>query len=126
MSTSDFNDVVNEFFTVQGWSCSATLIKTSSVYDPNTSENVVTESRFTMQAIPFDYINKFQGASTQSDTLIKTGDKQVYLKPTPLVISIDPSADRLQIGSTIYKIVTVKEVNPTLTNTLYYELFVRV
>lgn len=126
MSTSDFNDVVNEFFTVQGWSCSATLIKTSSVYDPNTSENVVTESRFTMQAIPFDYINKFQGVSTQSDTLIKTGDKQVYLKPTPLVISIDPNADRLQIGSTIYKIVTVKECNPTLTNPLYYELFVRV
>lgn len=126
MSTSEFNDVVSEFFDVQGWSCSATLIKRTSVYDPNTSENVVTEKHYTMKAIPFDYLNKFQGVSTQTDTLIKTGDKQVYLKPTPLVVSIDPSADRLQIGSVIYKIVTVKEVNPTLTNPIYYELFVRV
>lgn len=125
MSTSDFNDVVNEFFTVQGWSCSATLIKTSSVYDPNTSENIVTESRFTMQAIPFDYINKFQGLTTQQNTLIQTGDKQVFLKKNPLVTSINPSSDTLKIGDIVYKIITVKEVNPTLTNTLYYELFVR-
>lgn len=126
MSTSDFNDVVSEFFDAQGWSCSATLIKTTSVYDPNTSENIVTEKRYAMQAIPFDYINKFQGATTQTETLIRTGDKQVFIKPTPLVADIDPSADKLQIGTTIYKIVTVKTVNPTLTNPLYHELFVRV
>lgn len=126
MSTSDFNEVVSEFFDVQQWGGTATLIKTSSVYDPNTSENVVTTSTFTMQAMVFDYLNKFEGLTTQANTLIKTGDKMVYLKPNSLVTSIDPSADKLQIGSTIYKIITLKEMNPNGVNPLYYELFVRV
>lgn len=125
MSTSDFNDVVAEFFDVQQWGGAATLIKEISTYDPNTSENIVTEKRYTMKAMVFDYFNKFEGLTTQANTLIKTGDKQVLIKPNSLVTSIDPSADKLQIGSTIYKIITVKECNPSLTNTLYYELFIR-
>lgn len=126
MSTSEFRSVVSEFFDVQGWSTTATLIKTTSTYNPATSESIVTESRFTMQAIPFDYINKFQGASQQTGTLIRSGDKQVFLKPIPSVIDIDPTADKLQIGSKVYDIITVKECNPTLTDSLYWELFVRI
>jgi hypothetical protein len=126
MSTAEFQSIVSEFFDEQGWSCQATLIKTTSVYDPLTSENTQTEKRYVVKAMPFDYINKFQGVTTQDSTLIKTGDKQVFVKPIPQITDIDPSADKIQIGNTIYKIVTVKVVNPTLNLPLYYELFVRV
>lgn len=126
MSTSEFHSVVNEFFDTQGWSTTATLIKTTSVYDDATSENIVTEKRYTMQAMPFDYINKNEGSGTNSGTLIRSGDKQVFVKPNKYVKDIDPSADTLQIGTKIYRIITVKEVNPTLTDVLYYELFVRI
>lgn len=125
MSASEFHDVVNEFFDVQGWSTTATLIKKTTVYDVDTSDTVVTETLYPMQAMPFDYINKFLGASTMNETLIRNGDKQVYLKPSAGVTDIDPSSDKLLLGGKIYNIVTAKEFNPTMTDVLYWELFVR-
>lgn len=126
MSLSDFHSVVNEFLNDQQWHSEVTLIKTTSVYVPETSENIVTEKRYTMQAIPLDYINKNEGVGTNAQTLIRSGDKQVFIKPSRYVTDIDPSADMLQMGSKIYKIITVKEMNPTLSDVLYYELFVRI
>lgn len=126
MSLSDFHSVVKEFLNDQQWHVNVTLIKTTSVYDPDTSENIVTEKRYTMQAIPLDYINKNEGAGTNVQTLIRSGDKQVFIRPNRFVTSIDPSADTLKIGNIVYKIVTVKEVNPTSSDVLYYELFARV
>ena len=126
MSLSDFHSVVNEFLNDQQWHSEVTLIKTTSVYVPETSENIVTEKRYTMQAIPLDYINKNEGVSTNAQTLIRSGDKQVFIKPSKYVTDIDPSADMLQMGSKVYKIITVKEMNTTLSDVLYYELFVRI
>jgi hypothetical protein len=125
MSTSDFHSVVSEFFTEQGWSTSAVLIKTTSVYDDATSENIVTETRYNMRAMPFDYIRKEQGDGTAGQTLVRSGDKQVFLAPSQYITDIDPSADKLQLGTKIFRIVTVKEFNPTMTDVLYYELYVR-
>ena len=126
MSLSDFHSVVNEFLNDQQWHTDVTLIKTTSVYDPDTSENIVTEKRYTMQAIPLDYINKNEGAGTNAQTLIRSGDKQVFIKPSKYVTDIDPSADMLQMGSKVYKIITVKTFDTTLADVLYYELFVRI
>lgn len=126
MSTSEFHSVVTEFFDTQGWSTTATLIKTTSVYDDATSENIVTEKRYSMQAMPFDYINKNEGASTLGNTLIRSGDKQVFIKPNKFVKDINPAADTLQLGTKVFRIVTVKEINPTMCDVLYYELFVRI
>jgi hypothetical protein len=126
MSTSEFNSVVTEFFDVQGWSCTAYIQKyTDGGYDVNTSEGIVNLTEYPIRAIPFDYVNKFQGTSTQDGTLIRTGDKQVFIKPSQYVASINPESDKLRMNGTVYKIITVKEFNPTLDNVLYYELFVR-
>ncbi len=126
MSTTDFNSIVSEFFNDQQWACASTLIKSTSVYDPNTSENVVTEKRYAMKAIVLDYINRLEGIAQQSNTLIRTGDKQVFLYPSQYVKDIDPTSDKLQIGNKVYDIVVVKEMHPNLSNTLYWELYVRI
>jgi hypothetical protein len=126
MSTHDFDSVVSEFFDEQGWSCKAYLIKYTDTYNAATSENVQTEKKYETKTIPFDYINKFQGATKEPNTLIRSGDKQVWLKPSKYFSDIDPSKDKLQMGNRVYEIVTVKECNPTLNNCLYYELFVRI
>lgn len=126
MSTSDFHSVVREFFRDQGWSTAAVLIKTTSVYDDATSENITTERRYTVRAMPFDYIRKEQGDGTLGQTLVRSGDKQIFLAPSQYVKEIDPSADKIQLGTKVYKIVTVKTVDPTLSDVLYYELFVRI
>ncbi len=79
-----------------------------------------------MKAIVLDYINKFEGSAQQQNTLIRTGDKQVFLYPSQYVKDIDPTSDKLQLGSKVYDIVVVKEMNPNLSNTLYWELYVRI
>jgi hypothetical protein len=126
MSTSDFNSVVSEFFDAQDWSTKCYLIKYTDSYDETTSENTQVEKKYETKAMIFDYIKKNEGLSTESQTLIKTGDKQVFLKPSRFFSEIDSSKDRLQVGSKIYKIITVKDFNPNLSNCLYYELYVRI
>lgn len=126
MSTTDFNSVVSEFFDEQDWSCKAFLIKYTDVYDASTSENVQTEKKYETKAMVFDYIRKFEGSTTEADTLIRTGDKQVYLKTSKYFSDIDASKDKLQIGNKIYSIVAVKDFNPNYKNCIYYELYVRI
>lgn len=126
MSTAEFNSVVSEFFDTQGWSCLAYIQKfTDGGYNQNTSEQIQILTEYPVRTIPFDYINKFQGSTTLDNTLIRTGDKQVYVKPSQYVTSINPESDKLRMNGIVYKIITMKEVNPTLDNVLYYELFVR-
>jgi hypothetical protein len=39
--------------------------------------------------------------------------------------TIQPNKDRIKIGNITYKIVTSKEVNPSLSNSVLIELYVR-
>lgn len=126
MSMDEFHECVNEFFDLQGWSTPVTLQKlTGQSYDVDTSENVPTYKNIAMQGIPLDYLNKNEGTSTNANTLIKSGDKQLYIKPHKLVNGIDPSTDKIILGGKTYRIVTVKEMNVTGVDVLYYELFIR-
>jgi hypothetical protein len=108
----------------------------SSAYDPDTSENVVTYHDYPVNVLVFDYVRKNEGEGTANNTLVKTGDKQVYVQP-PQKNNLDPlphldaNKDLLKIETTdgvaTYKIVTVKQYNPSLTSQgcILYELYVR-
>ena len=76
---------------------------------------------------------KTEGEGTEKDTLIKTGDKQVYVQPpqkTEVGLALphlNANRDMLKIGSNTYKIITVKQLNPSLAqdSCVLYELYIR-
>lgn len=105
----------------------------SEAYDPSTSENIVTYQDYLVNVMVFDYVRKTEGEGEEKNTLIKTGDKQVYVQPpqkTEVGISLphlNANRDFLKIGGSVYKIVTVKQLNPALSqdSCVLYELYIR-
>lgn len=121
-------DMMQEFGTV-----AYVQVVTSEEYDPETSENVVVVTPYKVKAIFFDYIDKNSGVGTEKNTLVQTGDKQVFIQPPhktetgiPLP-HLDPNKDRLKVGDKLYKIVVAKEYNPSMSRKgcVLYELYVR-
>jgi hypothetical protein len=102
-------------------------------YDPATSENTVTYQDYLVNIMVFDYVRKSEGDGTQNNTLIKTGDKQVYVQPpqkTEIGLSLphlNANRDLLVLADKTYKIVTVKQLNPSMVqeNSILYELYIR-
>jgi hypothetical protein len=102
-------------------------------YDPATSENTVTYQDYLVNIMVFDYVRKSEGEGTEQNTLIKSGDKQVYVQPpqkTEVGLALphlNANKDLLKIGDKFYKIVTVKQLNPSLAqdSCILYELYVR-
>lgn len=108
-------------------------VAASEVYDPATSKNIVTFQDYLVNVMFFDYIRKTEGVGTENNTLVQTGDKQVYVQPpqkngsgVPLP-SLQPNKDLLKFNGKVYKIVTVKQYNPSqsLDGCILYELYVR-
>lgn len=105
-----------------------------STYDPSTSENIETITDYNVNAMFFDYVRKTEGLGSDGNTLVKSGDKQVYIQPlqksnpsfNPIPLP-DPTKDKLTIGNVQYKIVTAKQLNPSNTDDgcVLYELYVR-
>jgi hypothetical protein len=108
-------------------------VAVSEVYDPLTSENVVTYQDYPVNAMLFDYVRKNEGEGEAQNTLIRTGDKQVYIQPpqkTDIGLALphlSANRDFFKINDKIYKIVTVKQLNPSQqqVNCILYELYIR-
>lgn len=102
-------------------------------YDVDTSENIVRYQDYPVNALFFDYIDKTNGLGSKGNTLIQTGDKQVYVQPpnkmetgVPLP-HLKPNRDTLKLGEQVYKIIALKQINPSMTNSgcVLYEMYVR-
>lgn len=108
-------------------------VSLSESYDPSTSENIVSYRDFPVKAMFFDYVRKNEGEGTENNTLIKTGDKQVYIQPPqktqdglPLP-HLSPNKDYLKVGGKVYKIITIKQLNPSYSDDgcVLFELYIR-
>jgi hypothetical protein len=96
------------------------------VYDPATSEYTAGDTLYPVKAMVFDYTLQSNGLQTEKNTLIQTGDKQVFIQNLDypgLVIS--PEKDFILLGDKKYRIITYKELNPSQEANILMELFVR-
>lgn len=127
-----FDSVVNDMMQEFGTTAYVAVV-TQEAYDPQTSENTVVTTNYKVKAIFFDYIDKSAGAKTEKNTLVQTGDKQVFIQPphkmdagVPLP-HLQAGKDRLKVADKLYNIVAVKQHNTTLTKNgcVLYELYVR-
>ena len=106
----------------------ATLSCTSvSVYNPETSTNVLTELTYPCRAIVLDFALISNGTLVDKDTLTTSSDKQVYLDLTQPdgsqpPIKLQANGFKLLVGTTIYRITVVKEYNPSTNDRIMYDL----
>lgn len=129
----DFDELVSSF--MDDFSTVATLIiqdDSSAVYDPATgSLGGAVITNYSVNAIFLDYSLQRYGQQDQQGTLIQSGDKQCFLQPisksNPTITSpvIQPNKDRISVAGKVYKIASLKQVNPTMQNSIVYELHLK-
>lgn len=127
--TQGFDRVVTNMMSRYGGD--AYLISASTytgVYDPATSSYTTGAPRtYKVSAIFMDFPLRKDGVRDMSDSLVDDFDKQVFIKPykdTPLP-AISPNKDFIRVGNTIWKIVGMKEENPTLTDSIVIILYIK-
>lgn len=133
---SDFSGVVNDMLTDFGSAGILTTQLDAGEYDPSTANKTIVTADIVIYGIVMDLSLQSNGWSTKANTLIQSGDKMCYLKPSaellPIlmpdgIVVLDPADDRVTFGDVTYKIVSVKVTDPTSSGTkpLYYELYLR-
>lgn len=131
----DFDSTVLEF--MREYPLVVEYKKYTSVYNPSTggvdAATVVTTE---VNALLLDLTLNSNGLSTRFGTMVVAGDKQLFIQPpqkassnfgnpTPEELTVDPATDRVVVNGQEYKIVTFKEINPTGTNPILYDLYIR-
>jgi hypothetical protein len=102
-----------------------TVVVSEGTYDPTESENTTTDTTYTPNGMVLDYTLQSNGSQTLPNTLIEAGDKQIFLEPLDGMPALRPGKDHVVLGSDKYKIVTVKELNPSQAANTLIELLVR-
>lgn len=96
-----------------------------STYNPETSSVTTSEKSYVVRVLAFDYIQKGSGITSEDGTLIKTGDKQFLIKPDPTVPVPDKSTSFITFQGRKWRIVAVKEYNPSGSKPYLYEVYAR-
>lgn len=110
----------------------ATYIKnTGGSYNPATGEYSLAQTTFPIKCIVMDLTLQSNGNTYRNGTMIEAGDKQVYIippekiNPTADVLIVNPSTDKILIGTKEWNIVTSKEYNPSQSDNVLIELYIR-
>jgi len=106
------------------------LVEGAGTYDPNASDYVSNDYSYPVRVVLLDFTNKKDGLGEIRDTLVQEGDKRCLIQPpekagNPQQAPIQPNKDKIQIGNAIYKIITYKDLNPSGTNSVLYEMYIR-
>jgi len=114
----------------EGTTATLTQLATSGVYDPSTSSYTPTVSVTTpVKVVLLDYSASQNGLSVNENTLIQQGDKQCYMDAktngVDLATKPSPAGDTITVAGQTYRILNVKEYNPSSSYTIMYDLLLR-
>jgi len=124
MNSQDFISTINTFLLEFGGH--AVLIRVSAgVYDPVLSKVAQTEILYNTTAIMLDYIKKDEGVKDRENALIRSGDKQIFIRPILNGPYPEQGVDFIEMAGVRRKIVSVKELNPSGLEPIFFELYVR-
>jgi hypothetical protein len=102
---------------------------TPGEYNPATGSVDSGTKNIPVKGILLDFTLQSNGLTTKYGTQILAGDKQFFMQPPTkaggLPLTIDPVNDRVRIGPSAYRVVTMRELNPTGTSPILYELVLR-
>jgi len=100
-------------------------------FNATTGEYTISSVEIPVRGIQLDMVLTRNGQSTEDNKMIRQGDKQFFMQPPektdPLAIPlvINEASDTIRIGTKTYNIVTCKEVNPSGSNVILYEIYLR-
>lgn len=131
MSTfEDFDRMVADFMNEWGFVCTYIHTIGSVPNDLTGTVNVVTES-IEVQAIKSDLVRPNEGVRGKSGTLIEGAELMLYVRPTDKLtlfadaMRVNPTGDRVNINGVLWKVVTVKEYNPSSNDCILYEMYIK-
>lgn len=109
------------------------IIRSTNTYNPATSSATIQETSYPCRGIIFDLTLQSNGDQTKPNTLIEMGDKQLFIQPPKddgwyqenEAEAIYPNKDKIKINGKLYKIVTFKQVNPSLSESVLWECYIR-
>lgn len=126
----DFDNMISEFMCDFGFQ--ATYVQTiSNSIDDATGIIVEVTENILVEAIKMELPRPTNGTGTRSNSLIMDGDQILYVRPTEkeneftTAIAANPTQDKFVIKGVTWNIVTVKEYNPTASDCILYEFYIR-
>jgi hypothetical protein len=97
---------------------------TGGTYNSETSTMEPTVTTYDIRAMIFDYVPKQDGVGQENRTLIRNGDKQLLVKTSEEHPAPMPN-DKITFGGVTYSVVVVKDLNPSGSQSIYYEVYLR-
>jgi hypothetical protein len=98
-------------------------------YDPATGSVTSGTKSTPVKGILLDFTLQSNGLTTKYGTQILAGDKQFFMQPPSkaggLPIKVDPVNDVVKVGTQTYKVVVMRELNPTGNDPILYEFVLR-
>lgn len=114
----------------EGTTATLTQQGTTGTYDPTTSKYTpATPVTTTVKVVLLDYSITQSGTSVNENTLIQAGDKQAYLDAkingVDLTTKPSPAGDTITVAGQTWRIMNVKEYNPTGSYTIMFDCLLR-
>lgn len=126
--TQGFDRVVSNMMVRYGTTAYLIIPSGSGVYNPDTSSITAPLAKsFKVNILMLDFPLRKDGIEATLDSEIQQADKMVYVQPNKEVPlpRIDPTKDKMKIGNDTWKIVGMKEENPTLSDSIVLILYVK-
>lgn len=126
--TSQFDSVVSNMIGSFGGTAILKIKSDGTYSDGEYSSSIV---NYNVNIAVTDYPQNGAGEKSNFNTLILEGDKQCFVQPpnkydsTVINPTIRANQDTIKIGNTEWKILNVKEINPSSVNVIVYELHLR-
>ena len=126
--SGQFDSTVNRLLNRFGGKGVLTIYSDGTYSD---GEITKTATNYDVTLAIFDYPQSMAGDKSNFGSLILEGDKQCYMQPVEKAdpdadsINIKANRDVIKIGNVEWKILTLKEINPSGVNTIVYELHLR-
>ena len=125
--SSDFHRMIAEFMREDGFNC--TFHKQLPAVSNDDDGTVFSDTaQFPIRAIKMDVFGNMAGSRTKLGTLIQEADQVLYVQPnvdTPDLMNVDPTADRVEIKGKLWKILAVKEYDPSASDCVLYEMYIK-
>jgi len=124
---SDFHRMIAEFMQEMGFDASLTK---SLPGVPNDDDGTIFADTVTIpvRTIKMDVFGNMAGSRSKLGTLIQEADQVLYVQPSEALTvfgEIDPTSTRAIIKGVEWKVLALKEYDPSASDCVLYELYIK-
>lgn len=101
------------------------LVAGPGTYNPATLKTEPQIVSHPVKMITMEFIQMSSGVKNKAGSMIKEGDKQVFMQPDETIPVPRPEIDKITYKGVQHSIVSFKELNPSGNKAVLYELYVR-